>query len=128
MVEEDQLVRIILIGQKHWHLLNYVLHRVENAEEVDKNRASKPKLRIVKQGLAFHDILDRERDPNQGRDHDEAQLPGGEEWRPMNRAYGEFGLGLDEINHRLNESREIAQVHLLFFFGGRGGGRARLIT
>ena len=38
-------------------------------------------------------------DPNQGRDHNEAQLPGGEEWRPMNRAYGEFGLGLDEIDH-----------------------------
>ena len=84
------------------------MRHTENVEEVDKNRASEPKLRIVKQGLAFHEILDRERDPNQGRDHDEAQLPGGKEWRPMNRAYGEFGLGLDEIDHWLNESREIA--------------------
>nr|POE57049.1 hypothetical protein CFP56_02076 [Quercus suber] len=51
----------------------------EKVEEVNKNRASEPKLGIVKQGLAFHYFLDLEGDPNQGRDHDEAQLPGGEE-------------------------------------------------
>nr|POF15916.1 hypothetical protein CFP56_17156 [Quercus suber] len=39
----------------------------------------------MKQGLAFHDLLDHEGDPNQGHDHDEAQLPSGEERRPVNR-------------------------------------------
>ena len=58
----------------------------------------------MKQGLAFHDLLDREGDPNQGRDHDEAQLPGGKERRPVNRTNVELGLGLDEIGHRLRES------------------------
>ena len=53
----------------------------------------------MKQGLAFHDLLDCERDPNQGRDHDEAQLLGGEERRPVNRTNVELGLGLDEIGH-----------------------------
>nr|POE76923.1 hypothetical protein CFP56_26314 [Quercus suber] len=37
----------------------------------------------MKQGLAFHDLLNREGDPNQGCDHDEAQLPSGEEQRPV---------------------------------------------
>ena len=58
----------------------------------------------MKQGLAFHDILDREGDPNQGRDHDEAQLLGGEERRLVNQTNVELGLGLDEIGHRLRES------------------------
>ena len=58
----------------------------------------------MKQGLAFHDFLDREDDPNQGCDHDEAQFPGGEERRPVNRTDVELGLGLDEISHRLNKS------------------------
>ena len=58
----------------------------------------------MKQGLAFHDLLDRKGDPNQGRKHDEAQLPGVEEQRPMNRTDVELGLGLDEISHQLGES------------------------
>ena len=118
LVEEDQLVRIIPIGQKHRHFPNYVVHRAGNTEEVDENRASEPELRIVKQVLTFHDLLDHERDPNQGGDHDEAQLPGGEERRLVNRADGELGLGLDKMGHRLDESREITLVHLLpiFFF------------
>ena len=58
----------------------------------------------MKQGLAFHDLLDHEGDPNHGRDHDEAQLPDGEERRPVNRTDVELGLGLDEIGHRLDES------------------------
>ena len=58
----------------------------------------------MKQGLAFHDLFDREGDPNQGLDHDEAQLPGGEERRPVNRTNVELGHGLDEIGHRLRES------------------------
>ena len=72
----------------------------------------------MKQGLAFHDFLDREDDPNQGCDHDEAQLPGGEERRPVNRTNVELGLGLDEINHQLGESQEIALVHLLQLLRG----------
>ena len=72
----------------------------------------------MKQGLAFHDLLDRERDLNQGREHDEAQLLGGEERRPVNWTDVELGLGLDEISHRLNKSREIALVHLLRLLRG----------
>ena len=60
----------------------------------------------MKQGLAFHDLLNREGDPNQGRDHDEAQLLGGEERRPVNQTDVELGLSLDEIGHRLGESRK----------------------
>ena len=58
----------------------------------------------MKQGLAFHDLLDHEGDPNQDHNHDEAQLPDGEERRPVNRTDVELGLGLDEIGHRLGES------------------------
>ena len=72
----------------------------------------------MKQGLAFHDLLDRESDPNQGRDHDEAQLPGGEEPRLVNQTEVELGLGLDEIGHQLGKSREIALVHLLRLLWG----------
>ena len=50
--------------------------------------------------------------------YDEAQLPGGEEQRPVNRTDVELGLGLDEISHRLGESREIALIHLLRLLGG----------
>ena len=50
--------------------------------------------------------------------YDEAQLPGGEERRPVNRTDVELGLGLDEIGHRLGESWEIALVHLLQLLGG----------
>ncbi|KAF3947710.1 hypothetical protein CMV_026188 [Castanea mollissima] len=71
------------------------------AEEVNENRVGKLELQIVKQGLTFNNLLDREGDPNLGRDHDEAQLPGGEERRLVNRTDGELGLGLDEISHRL---------------------------
>ena len=118
LVEENQLVRVIPIGQKHRHFPNYVVHRAGNAEEVNENRAGEPELGIVKQGLAFHDLLDREGDPNQDREHDEGQLLGGEERRPVNRTDVELGLGLDEIGHRLGESREIALVHLLRLLGG----------
>ncbi|KAK9986287.1 hypothetical protein SO802_031238 [Lithocarpus litseifolius] len=80
--------------------------------------ASEPELRIVKQGLAFHDLLDSEGDPNQGHDHNEAQLPGGEEQRPVNQTDSKLGFDLDEIGHRLCESREIALVHLLRLLRG----------
>nr|POE66739.1 hypothetical protein CFP56_68400 [Quercus suber] len=92
--------------------------KLEKAEEVIENQAGEPELGIVKQGLAFHDLLDREGDPNQGRDHVEAQLPGGEERGPVNQTDVELGLGLDEIGHRLGESREIALVHLLRLLRG----------
>ena len=72
----------------------------------------------MKQGLTFHDLLDRERDPNQGHDHNETQLPGGEEQRPVNRTDIELGLGLNEIGHQLNKSLEIALVHLLRLLRG----------
>ena len=72
----------------------------------------------MKQGLAFHDLLDHEGDPNQGRDHDEPQLPGGEEWRPVNRTDVELGLGLDEIGHQHGRSQEIALIHLLRLLRG----------
>nr|POE56151.1 hypothetical protein CFP56_61063 [Quercus suber] len=89
-----------------------------SAEEVIENQAGEPELGIVKQGLAFHDLLDREGDPNQGRDHVEAQLPSGEERGPVNHTDVELGLGLDKIGHRLDESREIALVHLLRLLRG----------
>ena len=92
------------------------MHSTKNAEEVNGNRAGEPELQIVKQ--AFHDLLDHEGDPNQGRDHDEAQSPGGEEWRPVNRTDGKLGFGLDEISHQLGELREIALVHLLQLLEG----------
>ena len=72
----------------------------------------------MKQGLAFHNLLDCEGDPNQGHNHDEAQLPGGEERRPVNQTDVELGLGLDEIDHQLDESQEIALVHLLRLLQG----------
>ena len=72
----------------------------------------------MKQGLAFHDLLDHESDPNQGRDHDEAQLPGGEERRLVNQTEVELGLGLDKIGHQLGKSQEIALVHLLRLLWG----------
>ena len=95
--------------------LTYVVHSAKNVEKVNGNRAGKPKLRIVKQ--AFHDLLDHEGDPNQGCDHDEAQLPGGEERRPVNWTDGKLGFGLDENGHQLDKSREIALVHLLRLLG-----------
>ena len=58
----------------------------------------------MKQDLDFHDLLDREGDPNQGCDHNEAQLLGGGERRPVNRTDVELDLGLDEIDHQLRES------------------------
>ena len=72
----------------------------------------------MKQGLAFHDLLDCKGDPNQGRDHDEAQLPSGEERRSVNQTEVELGLGLDEIGHQLGKSLEIALVHLLRLLRG----------
>nr|POE85141.1 hypothetical protein CFP56_55367 [Quercus suber] len=90
----------------------------EKAEEVIENQAGEPELGIVKQGLAFHNLLDREGDPNQDCDHVEAQLPAGEERGPVNQTDVELGLGLDEIGHRLGESREIALVHLLRLLRG----------
>ena len=72
----------------------------------------------MKQGLAFHDLLDHEGDPNQGRDHDEPQLPDGEEWRPVNRTDVELGLGLDENGHQHGRSQEIALIHLLRLLRG----------
>ena len=72
----------------------------------------------MKQVLAFHDLLDREGDPNQAADHDEAQFPGGEKRRPVNWTDDELGLDLDEIGHRLGKSREIALVYLLRLLQG----------
>ena len=72
----------------------------------------------MKQGLTFHDLLDRKGDPNQGHDHNETQLLGGEERRPMNRTDIKLGLGLDEISHQLDKSLEIALVHLLWLLRG----------
>ena len=72
----------------------------------------------MKQVLAFHDLLDLKGDPNQGGDHDEAQLPGGKERRPVNRIDDELGLDLDEIGHQLGKSQEIALVHLLRLLQG----------
>ena len=92
------------------------MHSTKNAKEVNGNRAGELELQIVKQ--AFHNLLDHEGDPNQGRDHDEAQLPGGEEWRPVNRTDGKLGFGLDEIGHQLDELREIALGHLLRLLEG----------
>nr|POE86886.1 hypothetical protein CFP56_24878 [Quercus suber] len=85
---------------------------------LQQNLAFLKELGIVKQGLAFHDLLDREGDPNQGRDHVEAQLPGGKERGPVNQTDVELGLGLDEIGHRLGKSREITLVHLLRLLRG----------
>ena len=72
----------------------------------------------MKQGLTFHDLLDRKGDPNQGHDHNETQLLGGKERRPMNRTDIKLGLGLDEIGHQLDKSLEIALVHLLWLLRG----------
>ena len=44
----------------------------EKVEEVNENQAGEPELGILKQGLAFHDLLDHEGDPNQDHNHDEA--------------------------------------------------------
>ena len=92
------------------------MHGTKNTKEVNGNQAGELELQIVKQ--AFHDLLDHEGDPNQGCDHDEAQLPGGEEWRPVNRTDGKLGFGLDEIGHQLGELREIALVHMLRLLEG----------
>ena len=92
------------------------MHGTKNTKEVNGNQAGELELQIVKQ--AFHNLLDHEGDLNQGHDHDEAQLPGGEEWRPVNRTDGKLGFGLDEIGYQLDELREIALVHLLRLLEG----------